>query len=91
MLGTNCGFNLGTGQGHSVREVLEMVEQVSKIAVPHRAAERRPGDPPVLVADNRAAIELLRWMPKRSSLREIVGSAWLWHSRTHKMKAKVTL
>jgi UDP-glucose-4-epimerase GalE len=89
--GTSRAFNLGTGQGHSVREVLEMVEQVSKIAVPHRATERRPGDPPVLVADNRAAIELLRWMPKRSSLREIVESAWLWHSRTHKKKTKVML
>jgi UDP-arabinose 4-epimerase len=89
--GTSRAFNLGTGQGHSVREVLEMVEQISKIAVPHRAAERRPGDPAVLVADSRAAKELLSWTPKRSSLREIVESAWLWHSRTHKMKTKVTL
>ncbi len=89
--GTSRAFNLGTGQGHSVREALEMVEQVSKIAVPHRAAKRRPGDPPVLVADNRAALELLRWKLLRSSLREIVESAWLWHSRTHKMKTKATL
>lgn len=89
--GTSRAFNLGTGQGHSVREVLEMVEQVSKIAVPHRAAERRPGDPPVLVADSRVAKELLSWTPQRSSLREIVESAWLWHSRTHKLKTKNTL
>ena len=89
--GTSRALNLGTGQGHSVREVLEMVEHVSKIVVPHQAAERRPGDPPVLVADNRTAIELLGWMPKRSSLREIVESAWLWHSRTHRMKPKATL
>jgi len=89
--GTSRALNLGTGQGHSVREVLEMVEQVSKIAVPHQAAERRPGDPSVLVADNCAAIELLGWMPKRSSLREIVESAWLWHSRTHRVKTKTAL
>ena len=88
---TSCAFNLGTGQGHSVREVLEMVEQVSKIAVPHRAVDRRPGDPAILVADNKAAIELMGWAPTRSSLREIVESAWLWHSRTHKMKTKATL
>jgi len=88
--GTSRALNLGTGQGHSVREVLEMVEKISKIAVPHHAAERRPGDPPVLVADNRTAIELLGWMPKRSSLREIVESAWLWHSRTHRVKTKIT-
>jgi len=88
---TSRAFNLGTGQGHSVHEVLEMVEQVSKIAVPHRAAERRLGDPPVLVADSQAAKQLLGWTPQRSSLREIVESAWLWHSRTHEMKTKATL
>jgi UDP-glucose-4-epimerase GalE len=85
--GTSRAFNLGTGQGHSVREVLEMVEQVSKIAVPHRAAERRPGDPPVLVADSRAAKELLSWTPQRSLLREIVESAWLWHVKSPKLKS----
>ena len=57
--GVSRAFNLGTGQGHSVREVLEMVECVGKMPVPYRAADRRPGDPAVLVADNRAAIELL--------------------------------
>jgi UDP-glucose-4-epimerase GalE len=88
--GTSRAFNLGTGEGHSVHEVLETVEQVSKIAVPHRATERRAGDPPVLVADSRAAKELLSWTPQRSSLREIVESAWLWHSRTHNMKTKGT-
>ncbi len=68
--GTSRAFNLGTGQGYSVREVLQMVERVSKVSVPYRAADRRPGDPPVLVADNRAA----------SPLGEIVESAWLWHT-----------
>src|SRR5258707_8405938 len=85
--GTSRAFNLGTGQGHSVREVLEMVEQVSKIAVPHRAAERRPGDPATLVADNRAAIELLGWTPQQSSLHEIVESAWLWHAKSPKLRS----
>jgi UDP-glucose-4-epimerase GalE len=89
--GPSRAFNLGTGQGHSVREVLERVEHVSKMAVPHRHSSRRPGDPAVLVADNRAAIELLGWIPRRSSLREIVESAWLWHSRTLKMKTKATM
>jgi UDP-glucose-4-epimerase GalE len=89
--GTSRAFNLGTGQGHSVREVLEMVEQVSKVAVHHRPSSRRPGDPAVLVADSRAAKELLSWTPQRSSLREVVESAWLWHSRTHKMKTEATL
>jgi UDP-glucose-4-epimerase GalE len=88
--GTSRAFNLGTGRGHSVREVLEMVEQFSKIAVPHRAAARRPGDPAVLVADNRAAIELLGWKPQRSSLREIIESAWHWHAKSPDMKSEVS-
>jgi UDP-glucose-4-epimerase GalE len=86
--GTSRAFNLGTGQGHSVREVLQTVEQVSKVAVPSRAADRRPGDPATLVADNRAAIEVLGWTPQHSSLREIVESAWFWHSRSFKRKSE---
>ncbi|MFI5057717.1 MAG: UDP-glucose 4-epimerase GalE [Candidatus Acidiferrales bacterium] len=86
--GTSRAFNLGTGQGHSVREVLRTVEQVSKVTVPFRAADRRPGDPPVLVADNRAAIEVLGWKPRHSSLREVVESAWLWHTGSVKRKSE---
>ncbi len=85
--GTSRAFNLGTGQGHSVREVLQTVERVSNMTVPYRTADRRPGDPPILVADNRAAIELLGWTPQQSSLREIVESAWLWHAKTPKLKS----
>jgi len=47
--------------------------------VPQAFVQRRPGDPPILVADSRAAREILRWTP-RFSLREIVESAWLWQS-----------
>jgi UDP-arabinose 4-epimerase len=86
--GTSRAFNLGTGQGHSVREVLQTVERVSNMTVPYRAADRRPGDPAILVADNRAAIELLGWTPQHSSLREIVESAWFWHSRSVKRKSE---
>ena len=74
-------FNLGSGQGHSIRQVVKMVEQVSGCKVPYRTAERRPGDPPVLVAENRAAVEILGWTPTNSSLHQIVESAWLWHSK----------
>jgi len=84
-------FNLGTGRGYSVRQVLDMVERVGKKPVPYRAADRRPGDPAVLVADNRAAIELLGWKPQRSSLREIVESAWLWHASSAKQKSTCKL
>jgi UDP-arabinose 4-epimerase len=88
--GTSRAFNLGTGEGNSVREVLQTVEHVGKMAVPYRADARRPGDPAVLVADNRAAIELLGWRPHRSSLREIIESAWHWHAKSPDMKGEVS-
>jgi UDP-glucose-4-epimerase GalE len=73
--------NLGTGQGHSVREVIRAVEEVSGKAVPCREAARRPGDPPLLVAAARRARDLLGWEPRSSDLRFIVETAWKWHAR----------
>jgi len=79
--GASRAFNLGTGCGYSVRQVLDMVEEVGGITVPYQAAPRRVGDPPVLVADNHAAQEVLGWSPKSSSLRQIVESAWKWQTK----------
>lgn len=70
--------NLGTARGYSVREVLAVAAAVVGRAIPHRVGPRRPGDPPILVASNRRAAELLGWQPKRSSLEEMIGSAWRW-------------
>jgi UDP-glucose 4-epimerase len=72
-------FNLGTRDGATVREVVESVERVTGRNVPVQYAERRPGDPPVLVADSTRAREILGWEPHRSTLDEMVGSAWKWH------------
>lgn len=69
--------NLGTGQGHSVREVLAMVEEVTGNPVPLTQRRRRPGDPPALVADPRLAENLLSWKATRT-FREIISSAWKW-------------
>lgn len=77
--GASRPFNLGTGDGHSICEVVEMVEQVSHRPVPFQMSARRPGDPAILTADAQAARQILGWSP-RFSLREIVESAWLWHS-----------
>ena len=71
-------FNLGNGQGFSVLEVLAAVERVSGRPVPWESAERRPGDPPKLVASSERARQQLRWNPKRSSLDEIIASALRW-------------
>jgi UDP-glucose-4-epimerase GalE len=72
--------NLGTGRGHSVREVINTVEEVTGNPVPLRMCPRRVGDPPALVADPSLAESLLQWKAKRS-LRESVSTAWNWMGR----------
>lgn len=81
--GDSAALNLGTGSGHSVREVIAMVDTVSGRRVPVREAPRRPGDPAELVADAGRAKELLKWQPRHSTLDTIVQSAWRWHSERH--------
>ncbi len=70
--------NLGSGGGFSVREVLAAAERVVGRPVPHTVGPRRAGDPPVLVAAIDRAAEVLGWRPKRSTLEEMIGSAWAW-------------
>jgi len=75
----NAAINLGTGSGHSVRQVVGAVERVSRRRVPIQEVKRRAGDPPELVADPAKARELLGWQPRHSSLENIVQTAWNWH------------
>jgi len=74
-------FNLGSGKGHSVLQVIEAVRQVTGCPLPARIRPRRPGDPPVLVASSRRAQLELDWQPRQSSLQDIIESAWRWHCR----------
>jgi UDP-glucose-4-epimerase GalE len=74
--GASAAFNLGTGQGHSVREVVATVGRVSGQDVKVREKARRAGDPASLVADPSRAAKVLNWQPKHSSLDEIVRTAW---------------
>lgn len=78
--GESTALNLGSGRGHSVREVIAEIENVSGRRVPIRIAPRRPGDPPELVADPRRARKLLQWEAKRS-LHDMVSTAWNWAQR----------
>ena len=71
--------NLGSGSGFSVWEVVKAAESVVGKPVPHQVGPRRQGDPPVLVATNERARELLGWTPRRGTLAEMIGSAWTWH------------
>jgi UDP-arabinose 4-epimerase len=72
-------FNLGTGIGYSVRDVISAVEQTSGRKVPYRDLPRREGDPPELVADASKAVQGLAWRPRYSDLQSIVETAWNWH------------
>jgi UDP-glucose 4-epimerase len=69
-------FNVGTGVGHSVQEVLEAVESVTGKKVPRTIAPRREGDPASLVADSSKLQQTLGWKPKRADLNRIVSDAW---------------
>jgi UDP-glucose-4-epimerase GalE len=69
-------FNVGTGFGHSVKEVLDAVERITGKKVPHTIGPRREGDPPVLVADSHLLQNTLKWKPTRAALDRIVGDAW---------------
>ena len=75
--GSSAALNLGTGRGHSVREVISTIEPFTGRVVPKRTTARRPGDPPELVADPARAERLLNWKAKRS-LEQIVATAWRW-------------
>ncbi|HHY45230.1 MAG TPA: UDP-glucose 4-epimerase GalE [Firmicutes bacterium] len=74
-------MNIGTGTGFSVMEIIKAVEDVSGRKVPYTVGERRQGDPAVLIAECARARDTLGWVPTHSSLREIVQTAWRWHSR----------
>jgi UDP-glucose 4-epimerase len=71
-------FNLGTGQGASVFEILREARRASGVNIPAENIARRPGDPAAVWADNRKARAVLGWQP-RYGLREIVETAWAWH------------
>lgn len=71
-------FNLGTGQGYSVREVIDACARVTGKDIPTRVAPRRAGDPPRLVADGARARSDLGWEPAHPELDDIVASAWAW-------------
>lgn len=74
-------FNVGTGSGHSVKEVVTAVEQVAGKNVPFSFGRRREGDPPSLVADSRKLQKTLGWTPSRPGLDRIIADAWLFANR----------
>ncbi|MGJ5617649.1 UDP-glucose 4-epimerase GalE [Sulfitobacter sp. MF3-043] len=76
-------FNLGTGSGFSVREVIDHSREVTNRAVPYNEGPRRAGDCVKLVSGSQRAIDELGWKPERSTLRQMITDAWRWHQTGH--------
>ena len=85
---TSLFVNLGTGRGHTVREVIAAVEKVSGKKVPARESGRRAGDPPALVADARLAADILGWKARIPNIETIVEHAWRWRQKSTGANAK---
>jgi UDP-glucose-4-epimerase GalE len=80
-------LNLGTGRGHSVKQVLAEIERLTGARIRVSFEARRPGDPPTLIADPRRAREQLGVSTSRSDLETIIRTAWAWHQEAHPRKA----
>jgi UDP-glucose 4-epimerase len=74
-------YNLGTGSGFSVLDVIERARQITGKNILAENTGRRPGDPPVLIASNEKAIAELGWNPVYADLDDIIGTAWRWHQK----------
>ena len=77
--GKGIKLNLGTGNGYSVREVIDACRKITGHSIPEVHGERRAGDPPELVADSSAAKEILGWTPEYQTVESVVETAWRWH------------
>jgi UDP-glucose 4-epimerase len=77
--GMGRAYNLGSGSGATVLEVLRACEKVVGSPIPHEIVGRRPGDPAVLIASPRWISEELKWKPRYSDIGDIVATAWQWH------------
>ena len=76
-------FNLGNGNGFSVREVIEAAEVVTNRQITVVECDRRPGDPPILVGGSNKAREVLGWKPRYTDIEQIITHAWQWHLQCH--------
>ncbi|MBH8562266.1 UDP-glucose 4-epimerase GalE [Nostoc sp. CENA67] len=77
-------FNLGNGNGFSVKEVIAAAEEVTGLSIPVQECDRRAGDPPSLIGSGEKARKILGWQPQYPSIKDIVTHAWQWHQQRHK-------
>lgn len=77
--GSNNVFNLGSGVGFSVKEIVEAAEKATGFEIPKEFGQRRAGDPAKLIASSQKAKEVLGWKPEFDNIDYIIKTAWLWH------------
>jgi UDP-glucose 4-epimerase len=74
-------FNLGNGNGYSVRDIIQTIKRISKKDFKVIESDRRPGDPPVLICNYKKAFDVLGWRPHYGDIDSIVETAFRWHSK----------
>jgi UDP-glucose 4-epimerase len=81
--GETAAFNLGNGNGFSVKEIIDAARSVTEREIKAVECDRRPGDPPMLVGSAAKAKQILGWQPQFNDIREIIAHAWQWHQHRH--------
>ena len=74
--GESCSINLSTNTGHSVLDVIDVAQKIVRTKIKYEITDRRPGDPTILISSYKEAKDKLGWIPRKSSLEEIVSSMW---------------
>ena len=82
--GKSAVFNLGNGNGFSVKQAIETARRVTGREIKAVECDRRPGDPPALVGSAEKAAQILGWQPQYPDLNTIIAHAWQWHQRRHR-------
>ena len=77
----NYAYNIGSGTGYSINEIIKEVEVVTKLSIPIKITKRRSGDPPILFASSKKLKKELNWYPNYSDLRTIIETAYKWHKK----------
>ena len=81
--GDSTFFNLGNGNGFSVKEVIQTARQITGKEIKAVECDRRPGDPPALIGSGEKARKILGWHPQYTSIKDIMTHAWEWHQKRH--------
>ncbi len=79
--GGSATYNLGNSTGYSVKQIIEAARRITGHAIPAVTADRRAGDPAVLIADSSLVREQLGWRPRYETIEDIIQTAWVWHQK----------